>query len=68
MQKVIYAEAFDKVCNTLNKVCNAQRSGWDLGIPGQTPFQLINAVNTIILMESIMSSLFIVALVGVADC
>lgn len=31
--KVIHAEAFNKVCEVLNKVHNAQRIDWDLHVP-----------------------------------
>ena len=33
MQKVTHAEAFNEVCEALNRVYNAQQSDWDLCVP-----------------------------------
>ena len=62
------AEAFDKVCNALNKVYNLKQSGWDLHVPRQMPFRLVDGVEAIIPMESIMSSPRIVEFTEVMDC
>jgi len=81
VQKILCAGAFDKVCNVLNKVCNAQWSDWDLCVPtvlwayrttcekltGQTPFRLIYGVEAVMTMEYIVPSLHIAALTGMMD-
>ena len=75
-------EAFKKVFETtLTKVCNLQRSNWDLRVPavlwtyrttctklmGQTPFRLVYGVEAIMLMEYIVPSLRITSLTGMSD-
>ena len=78
---VSHVEAFHEVCRVLNKVCNAQRSDWDLRLPlilwayrttckkltRQTPFRLVYGVEAIMPMEYIVPSLRIEALTGMID-
>lgn len=65
----------------MTKVCNAQRSDWDLRIPvvlwayrttckkltRQMPFRLVYGVEVVIQMEYIVPSLCIAALTGMTD-
>ena len=81
MQTFLRAEAFNKVCHTLNKVCNAQQSDWDLCVPivlwayrttckklmGQMPFSLVYGVEFVMPMEYIMPSLHIAVFTGMID-
>lgn len=75
-------EAFKKILEiTLTKVCNGQKSDWDLRVPivlwaykktcnkmmGQTPFQLVYGMEVVIPMEYIIPSLFIVVITGMMD-
>lgn len=74
-QKVIHVEAFNKVYKALNKVCNTQRSDWDLHVPAvlwdysvmckklmeQTPSRLAYEASTEISMKYIMPILRIAA-------
>lgn len=69
-QTGIHAEAFNKVCKALNKVCNAQRSDWDLCVPvvlwayratckkltGQMPSRLVYEANDDLPMKYIVPS------------
>lgn len=71
VQKVTHAEAFNKVCEVLNRVSNAQRSDWDLCVLAvlwayktmckkltkKTPFRLAYGANTIVPREYNMPSL-----------
>jgi len=75
-------ETFNKkMGNMLPKVCNAQKNDWDLHVPvvlwaykttckkliEHTPFMLVYGVEAVILMECILTSLWIVAFTGMAD-
>lgn len=78
MPKIIHREAFDKVCEVLNRVHHVRRTNWDLHVPvvlwaykttcnkliGQTPFQLVYGMEAVMLMEYIVPSLRIAALIG----
>ena len=76
-------EAFNKILeNALKKVCNAQRNDWDMCIPTrlwayimtckkltrQTPFRLLYNAETVMPMEYIVPSLYIVEFTGTIDC
>ena len=81
VQKVTHAEAFNEVCEALNRVYNAQRSDWDLRVPavlwayrmackkltGKTTFRLVYVVEAIMPMEYIMPTLRIAVLIGMTD-
>lgn len=75
-------EAFKKVLGTaLTKVCNEQRSDWDLSVPivlrayrktckklmGHTPFLLVYGVEAMMPMEYIVPSLCIAMLTSMTD-
>jgi len=74
VQKVIHAEAFNEVCEALNKVYDAQQTDWDLRIPvvrwayrttckklmAQTPPRLEYGENVVIPIEYSMPSLCII--------
>lgn len=77
MQKVIHAEAFNEVCEALNKVHNAQWTDWDLHVlvvlwdyrgtckklTEQMPPRLEYGANAVIPIEYKMPNLRIVVLV-----
>lgn len=82
VQKVIHAEAFNKVCEALNKVYDAQRNDWDLRVPtvlwvyrktckkptGQTPLRLEYGVNVVVPVESNILSLCITVPIDMMAC
>ena len=65
----------------MTKVCNAQCNNWELRISivlwayqtkcknltGQTPFRLVYSMEVVMLMEYIVPSLRIMAMIGLAD-
>lgn len=69
-QKDTHAEAFNEVCEALNKVYNVQRSDWDLHVPAilwayratckklmdQTPSSLAYGANTAVPIEQSIPS------------
>ena len=74
VQNITHAEAFNEVCEALNKVYNAQQSDWDLRVLAvlwayraackklaeQMPSRLAYGANTIVPIEYNMPSLHIV--------
>lgn len=81
-QMVIHVEAFKKVCEAINKVCNVKQSDWHLHVPivlwayrvtckkltGRMPSRMVYEVSAKIMMKYIMPSLCIAAPVDTIDC